>query len=313
MPIACFVLVLALAALQRQTKLEHVEALLLKYKKLGLLRTPEIGFGGNESFQAVMKSAVDVLNGRYGRSVRGIQLNSFPVRDDLINMYFFEDDPELQLSNLRNNCAYVGSGNTIVCDLRLISNLLAVPNNYKYPETPEYLRKELGATLEDEQKSRDRNILYWIVLHELGHIAHGHGGRHFVSPGGTSHPGGEVLYELPATELPFPEEERQADFFLIETLRQWDEPIARSLAGVINAGFNSFIYHDMAKEAETQGLTGQSAREHHLKLRMPISASHPPLLVRAIRVNLLLVSEFGLEDPRFTSRFLKAIDIGVVK
>jgi len=100
---------------------------------------------------------------------------------------------------------------------------------------------------------------------------------------------------------------------LIETLRQWDEPIARSLAGVINAGFNSFIYHDMAKEAETQGLTGQSAREHHLKLRMPISASHPPLLVRAIRVNLLLVSEFGLEDPRFTSRFLKAIDIGVVK
>lgn len=286
-----------------ETRSEAIERALLKYDAQGLLVEPSAGWGGLEPVHHILDVAVRVLNERHGMTLQGVRINEAPPRDDFINIYFVADDPSNSFPAARGNCVYVGLRNTIICDHGFVRSLQRGEAALQLPELPDHLVQELGgATAADIAYSRMANVLYWVLLHEIGHMAHG--------PART--PAGLSAGVVVAADLDYSGAERFADEFVIEVARETDPETRHAFGVLINSGLNSFIQRELAAEARKQGLDGQPVTGRRLKLPMRAGSSHPPLLVRAMRTNAALVEALAIEDPKWTLRWLQVIEIEVI-
>jgi len=102
-------------------------------------------------------------------------VNSEPL-NDFINVYVFDSKSyrlPVEFATLKGNCAFVGKPNLIVVDAELLNILWDRLEPYR-------LIQENGTTgrpTPDDLK----NVLRWVLGHEIGHIILGHGPAHFRS------------------------------------------------------------------------------------------------------------------------------------
>ncbi len=303
---------------ERGDSLEHKLLVLNEYHQTGLLDVPITGFGEKETTQFILVAALQLMESKYGLALSGLRVNSFPRDGRFLNLYFFRDDPRNALRQIRGNCVSYPSDAVVIGDLDFIERLQGIDretlSRYKLPTGTERLEQELGGSLLDFQKSRNANVFYWIVLHELGHIAHRHRDRSFnlqmPDHSETYAPAG-----FAAAEIPQPSSEIEADRFFVEVLEPIEQtfgPVfARSLAISINAGMNSFIHRNMEDLAAAQRRAGQSGADNLIQITTRVSDSHPPTLLRAIWANRRLVERFEVEPPRYMDELLTYIRVKV--
>ena len=299
----------------------HMDAL-AQYHEDGLLDVPSVGFGGPEAFQFTLSTALESMTLSYDRDFSGVLVNSFPRDSGFLNIYFFRDDPANKLASLRGNCvAFVDQG-VIVGDLSAVERLQGVDDEtlarYDVPELPDYLKEELGVdSLLDVQRSRNANVIYWILLHEIGHIAHRHDSHFFMSLNDAMKNGPSGATVILASDIQQMKQETEADEFVLEVLKAMEVKgvdefqLSRSIAIYINAGFNSFIYRELPRLAALQGVPGINEPGKRVRLKVSPRDTHPPYLLRAIWANRMLVERFEVEPPKFMDDLLALIQVEV--
>jgi hypothetical protein len=253
-------------------------------------------------------SALKLLSEKYGKHFESININK-PIDDESINIYLLDKDPQSLFVDFKGNCAYVGYRNIIICDL----NYLFEIQNVDYWRTDPKLEIEHPGWLKDSNgrlkppsdmpkdgpqteeevaqlfmgagRAMDMSIIYWILGHEIGHIANDHRNRHYTFEGNSS----SLLiknFDGQGTA-----EEREADEFAVKAG-------GPATSWWFYSSINSFIERYLHPKDKSQSRVSLQDGKYIVKAD---SKTHPPLFFRAVEMSRLLNEEYQLESPPFYS------------
>jgi hypothetical protein len=138
-----------------------------------------------------------------------VNVNTYP-KDDHVNIYLYDPAkiPSYRLfpAAYKNNCLYTGKINIILCDVGFMKRFLSVRGLDETWRCSHDARSSLD-TCPDVYRSLARDdrkgLLVWAIGHEIGHLIHHDGPRHFVpSALEASNPSSEIQQkpELEADE-----------------------------------------------------------------------------------------------------------------
>jgi hypothetical protein len=310
-----------------QKEHEALVDLLRRYHNQGLLEMPH---ASDEDLLAnILGAAGLVLVGKYGHSLRETRFNQKPAIDT-INIYCFKADPEGALTEFLDNCTYVGFRNIIICDWHFIDRFQDGPALREAIEKAKASDQDRAMAFAKDNDishefiwgtaaARHRNLWLWVLLHELGHLAHRHQALHFRF--GSQPASARLRFDVaarnaPAGKISFSDEEDQADQFMFDVLRSFgtEGPAsgAWAVGGQFQSGLNAYIYREARRFLLEQGQPPDLWGSTPIKVFTRRGASHAPTLLRALRLNLLLITEFGIEKPDFMQNLLARVVIEVV-
>jgi hypothetical protein len=227
------------------------------------------------------------------------QVNRAP-KEDFVNLYVLDNDPNGLAKHFSKNCEYVGYYNAIICDAALFkyyfSIIDAISATYDITSVNTVTREEIpikGEQLDDVKKLIKQSIVVWVLGHEIGHsvlhkdvLLHDHVRLHFDSE--------------------YNRYEQEADGFVADGLIR-DAPLATAywVAGgeFIQQEFRR-IYREQARKGDPAILQIDS-RDFVLKNKIPISYSKytVPMILRAVRiVNRMLDAAPQIDSTGFYKR-----------
>jgi hypothetical protein len=208
-----------------------------------------------------------------------VQLNKTP-KEDYINIYILNDDPDVIAKNFKQNCEYIGHYNSIVCDSELFERYFSfidqISKTYDILKIDTEKRKVVpieGQELGPVRQLIKQAMLIWILGHEIGHsILH----KNIVIKSGT-----RLHFDLDYNEY-----EKEADKFVAVKLAQ-DLPLASNFW--VNTG--EFIHQEYRrifrlKSSDPWKLREIESRDFVLNSSLTVSYNkyNVPLLLRATRV-----------------------------
>lgn len=262
---------------------------------------PEVGY---ELIYA--QGILRILKNDYHKQFNAVRFNQ-PIKDDAINIYMVEKDPERLFVDFKNNCAYTGYRNTIICDLEYVRNLQNDNWNTIKPDDltsvgwtkdstgtlrpPESLGDSMPQTKEAMvelfnklARAKGMSIIFWILGHEIGHLAHEHSNRHYAFKDEST----AVLINnargQPSTQ------ELEADEFAVKAAGNG------SIATWFYWTLNSFI-----ARAGKKFLNGADPFDLSCYDKLVVrseSATHPPLFLRAVEMCIRLNEAYNLESMK---------------
>lgn len=265
----------------KEVELRKLEQVIERYRQAGYLGYTGTGFVGFD--RLYLENCLKLLKDRYGKYLDGVNING-PLQSNSINIYFFDRDPEGMLVPFKGNCASVGHKNIIICDLSYVAEWQTFLTEVKDSEW-----KGSGAPgLTPRQMSQiaravRANFLIWLLGHEIGHIAHEHHKRHYAF----NYDQADVLIQN--FDGRGSREEEQADEFMVEAA-------SGGIAGVLYLTLSTVIMEFKNKYQQEQNLSPtfpNNGEKIILKVR---STTHPPFLLRAVNVWLLLNKRYDLES-----------------
>ncbi|MFY0602704.1 MAG: hypothetical protein JXQ93_02060 [Flavobacteriaceae bacterium] len=191
-----------------------------------------------------------------------------------INIYMVDIDSTLKnlkpIAIIRNNCAYLGKSNVIVCDCNFISTFISktgLEDDYKkYPL--------LGDRI---SLARDM-ILLWVLGHELGHLTLKHNASHFNETN---------LNSLVENSSINHKNETSADIFLVNSILN-EESISFQFSSIIVDLLNIEIYNKIGETPHGVGLHFDYNNEKFIEYTN--QRSHPEFVIRASRI-LSIIAE----------------------
>lgn len=161
-----------------------------------------------------------VTSDSLGDLTKQIVLNAFSGQDDEFEFHLRNRAVDVvvtvksyyssleEIGVFDNRCVALPKNRKIVCDLRLLDNLLISFNSTSVVGTKEDRERDTRFLLEPRS-----SLLKWVIAHELGHIALGHGVSDYAMP-----IKGKLVYDdaQQAKEI-------QADDFAVKVLGNLDQ------------------------------------------------------------------------------------------
>jgi hypothetical protein len=276
---------------------EELESTLEEYRLNGSLGKPSFTFeavGDGASvplWLAYTDDACKLVRYKYDNSISGLNINGPALRDH-VNIYFIASDPLNRFTYMRGNCMYTGYKNIILCDLSFmrVFQTLDASGETTRDDLNDIDVEELliGASpLEISREMARRlasNTILWLIGHEIGHLAHRHAKRHFTFDN-EAHDD-----RIENFDGRFSAEEEQADDFAVEA-------VTPHMAIHVNWGLNTVfleLWHSLGLNQHPRGPIVLKAD----------SRTHPPLLLRALRLNIKLIEAHNIHSMYY-DRFKK--------
>ena len=255
----------------------------------GNFGTPE--FGNSDIALIYLQSTLLIANSTYKKGLKGIQFNEKPT-DDLINIYFFKNDPQECFQDLIDNCTFMGIMNIVICDLHFIKKIQTPPMSLEdltleYPDKGSDSER-VKKIIIDAWVQWSKDTVLWLLGHEIGHIVHSHGERHFMSVSAKGKLEDTVLSPT------FKKEEEEADTFAVDVIK------STQLASRYFQAINAFVTN-MGKEIlDAQGVKRSFVNGKdplYLPVRVRDKKFIPPPFYRAVLINKQLCALPELNGP----------------
>lgn len=203
-----------------------------------------------------------------------VVINAAP-QSDAINVYVLNRDPKQYFQGLSCNCAYVGQGNVIVCDEKLLQHfrhLIDIPNG----QIPSLTQAESDSIIKYTNTRFSFFLLQWIIGHEIGHLVLGHDGSEFYFQPSSifSQPNNETTTKIDR------QHEQEADKFVIQQLSV-SQPEDQFWGWLALSNVVSNMYDQAKNEQKTESS----------KIKLADSPDvHPPWLIRSLDMATLLIN-----------------------
>ena len=312
----CSIMISQLSGGTTVSSSSKVRASLQRYEQLGLFRPslfdassgflwPKIAFdyGVNMSIDEVVKrmeaaqskhvgpNEIDLSFAEFANQVgllftKGtkfegkFQLNRAP-RDDFINLYILDDDPEKIAKHFRRNCEYIGYYNAIICDAQLFKMYFAfvdaIQKTYDiavYDRVTRTRKPIEGNDLSEVKSGIKLSIVVWVLGHEIGHalfhkdiLLRENIGLHF--------------------DFEYNKYEQEADGFVAQGLIG-DWPLATkfwiSTGEFVHQEFRR-IYREQAPKDDS-AISTIDSQDFVIEneIAVPYSKYHVPMILRAVRI-----------------------------
>lgn len=290
---------------------KNLESVINKYIMAGNFGYGGIGYstklGGAtiNSDHIFLDNCLKIINEEYGKEIRGVNFNG-PINKDYINFYFLEKDPDALFKDIGSNCTYLGYKNIIVCDLKFVRDFQSYEGNK--PDTGVYSMgadaapPELKSSIKTLNMVVNNNAWFWLIGHEMGHIARGHISRHYTFDGEDNHL--ITNYDKKKSN-----EENEADELCVKAIsEQFSFYFYMFLAGYINYQAEKLI-NAQGKASALSPLTDKNWTSNESFEVKPNSITHPPLLLRAIDLQLQLIKTYNIESPEYYNKLKSRIKI----
>jgi hypothetical protein len=300
-------------------KLAALEATLDQYRLAGRLAPPD-GLANSipphvfptEMLQGLgelyLWNCIQLANRTSGKTLKGLVFNG-PISADVVNVYLVNDDPQGAFQRFRNNCAYIGSDNIIICDAAFVRTLQQEPpwmEEARARDNAQFLKefpglkdlerqnehsdsaREWGEVLGELRQVNNRQLILWLLGHEMGHLAHNDLARHFIFAGEAD----SLLiknFEPPHSqeEAMYSKVEIDADRFAVEAVDQ------RLLAIPLATGLETAVNRFGVPLMRNGPATSVWLRDDPIVVkRQP--GTHPPLFIRAVYLLKELNSRYDL-------------------
>lgn len=279
-------------------EIDEVRAVMLRYYVSG---HADPKFPGIDDIGTYIKPALWLIQERYNLPVSGLSL--IPLRDpSFVGIWFFNEDPDNRLSFYRNDCSYIGPY-VILIDGKFMDELQSFPKDY--------FRKKLGpghdlpprdaVAMENAIGIYPRNIWFWVVLHELGHLARGHDERSLSN--------NETLLQVgPGVYLQYPTSEREADEFVAEVLEVFGG-VAWAPTHQLAAGINAYFDRELQRLALKRYEQYDRYADYPIELAVKRGSKRVPMLWRAIMLYRHLVRRFEFEPSEYSERLVSRLRV----
>jgi hypothetical protein len=296
-----------------------LEATLERYRLAGCLAPPE-GIAGTIPPHAVPAEGLDALgevylwncvqriNDRRRTRLKGLVFNG-RIAPDAVNVYLLKHDPERAFSQFHNNCAYVGRAtNLIICDATYLTGLQHEPpwlrelSQRPFKELEARLRKrkdwqepspasvqEWKEVIENVGLVNNRQVLLWVLGHEMGHMANDDRALH------ATFAGDEDKLLIRYFDARYRTEETQADQFAVDAVS--DPLLAAPLAVGLQSAIDRFGTMLLVREGHEEALWTNDT---------PIiikndSQTHPPLFLRALTMLMTINTKYHRSSENIES------------
>jgi hypothetical protein len=249
-------------------------------------------------------NCLQLVNRISGKHLTRIVFNG-PISDDAVNIFLIQRDPHGAFASIRNNCAYVGhSKNLILCDADFLHELqdekwrhtLRRQNQKELDDLSARIAKNHGDSDSTSQTDwasvlgywnqiDNRQLIIWVLAHEMGHLARDDSRRHFIFPSESR----DLLIQ--AFDSRYSQIEVQADHFALEALG--DDPLLiQPLRTALETAVNRFGSALLIREDQSTDIW--STDEKIVVKRT--SDTHPPLFLRALNMLTELNKQHHLSD-----------------
>lgn len=206
---------------------------------------------------------------------------NLPPREDFVNLYVLDSDPDGIAKHFDNNCEYIGYYNAIICDAGLFKTYFSIIDRigatYDIVTVNSVTKKVVpieGKQLDVVKNVIKQSIVVWVLAHEIGHsILHKDA---VLRDNSTLH-----------FDLEYNKYEEQADAFVAKGLID-DNPLATSYwlgtGEFVHQEFRR-IYREKARK-EQGSISGIDTRDFVLGNKIVVSYSryNVPMLLRAVRI-----------------------------
>lgn len=257
-----------------------------------------------EVFCAAQERADQILPG----GVDNIWFNQ-PLDRSAINVYLIDNDPEGRFFDYRGGCTSLGYQNIVICDasyLRLFGASSLATDEMDAQVSNEADREWVEAAFTEVARFRSCLAIYWVFLHEFGHVARGHSTRGCKVDGMPLDAGSEFYSQLLGGELPFDRREAEADAFLLDVLGDISE--ANRIA--LGWGIHAVITREGNRALRAAGLAGGLwDSDEALPLIVDRHAMHLPVFLRALGMYHQYCREYGYESSIRTTRLINRLRI----
>lgn len=195
-----------------------------------------------------------------------------------------------------HNCTAVARRSQIVCDISFVDELIA--EWYLVSHWPH------GSSVEASRDWYRRNILLWILAHEMGHIIHGDGLSDFIE-----NPKGMHVFDAPQQRI-----ELDADLFAISLIGNLTRGPSDAYSAVLSIA-NSLIRKAVCP-AQYPDVCGQMPSGVGLlfdytpdaqPLRIILDGDHPDMMARFLRI--LYLAGVGTHENSINYLAKQAIDM----
>lgn len=203
-----------------------------------------------------------------------------PIKKEYLNVYILRpgvlqnaNNPSPEFHKLVGTCAFLGKPNLIVCDGQFLQDFMA--------------RHRADAGIHESRafdaykEEAERNLLIWVLGHEIGHIVNRHTASHFEADSFD-----KIVESSTISHL----QEFEADSFLADHLKadeeMWDSML-HYLVDLLNV--------EIEKSQGRPAAPGVGLRYYNIPVEYATRGSHPAYVVRCVRLLELL------EIERFSS------------
>lgn len=198
------------------------------------------------------------------------------ARSDRLNFYFYCGQSEKQPSVIAapKNCAYIGQPNLIVCDAMFFQNF--VLSSGLVGELSSFPSKDA------QIKKAERNLLLWVLGHEIGHIMNGDRPAHFSA---------SDLRDIGSPRTLDQKRELDADHWFVQQLRMDTQ---RALD--VEVLLLELVYAQTRAKVGTEHLhpaTGVPITSQMVEYAQ--AGSHPEFIIRATRMLSVSLDRPGAE------------------
>lgn len=277
---------------------ERLESLLPKYQERGYLRLdiPLTSYEGPRLDTLFVRMIWAATRARGGKGM-SVEINPHTIRNDQINVFIIDQDPDGAFWQVKGNCAYTGYRNIILCDGQFLRRFAGWPETgdlsalidtiaegyaeQGFPGSREEVRRMTENVLSAQGAS-----IFWILGHEIGHLVLGHKGRHFLFV--EDEAADLIEYQAPSSQG----YENAADGYVVSALKTGAE--GQYLSVIMWLALTVVVHNDARRMLGERGiaLTGSpfQLEEYDYDI-VNRSETHPPFFARA----LLLAAKFAVD------------------
>ena len=296
-------------------QLAELEKTLGHYRTLGYLASPD-GIdpsgppyklpleplkGGGELY---LWNCLQLANRISGKHLTHIVFNG-PISDDAVNIFLIQRDPRGAFAAIQNNCAYVvHSKSLILCDANFLHELqddkwrqtvrrqdqkelddLLARIAKNQPESDNTSKTDWGSVLGYWSQIYNRQLIIWILAHEMGHMARDDLRGHFILPGEPN----DLLIQ--GFDSRYSQIEIQADHFALEALGD-DRLLIQPLRTALETAIDRFGSALLMREGQPTDIW---STDEKIVVKRTLD-THPPLFLRALDMLTELNKQHHLND-----------------